>query len=129
MAIKRETVALKFNWETGYYFDAGKHLGEFWKIILDQPIWIDIVPEPIIYERYPLADFYSAYFLELMGTDFTDQIQDCLIQDELHMKAYDGLFQALSPYDNFLVDKNFATIVTLDSFNWAKCHDEEPEIV
>ncbi len=45
------------------------------------------------------------------------------------MKAYDGLIEGLSPYDSFLVDKNFATIMTQDEFNWAKCYDEEPKIV
>lgn len=112
---------MRFNWETGFYFDAGKRLGNFWRIVMDEPQWVDIIPEPIISERYPLADFYAAYYDELMQVQLYDEIQDCLLHDDLHMDAYTGLITALAPYDDFLFEKNFAVIRAVEGFNWAKC--------
>jgi len=37
------------------------------------------------------------------------------------MQAWNLAIDALSPYDDFLWNKYFATIQTLDEFNWAAC--------
>ena len=38
-ALFKQVVSMRFNWETGYAFDAGKRLGNFWKILIGEPVW------------------------------------------------------------------------------------------
>ena len=77
------------------------------------------------FERYPLADFYAAFFEELHEQKFYDEIQECLIPDELHMRAHDLAFNAMLPLDQFNYDKYFAVIQTLGEYNWTKCHENQ----
>ena len=37
----KQVFTMRFNWETGYSFDAGKRLGNFWKILIGEPVWTD----------------------------------------------------------------------------------------
>ena len=115
---------MRINWETGYYSDAGKRFANMWKLILGEPQWInheEFLNFDIQDERYPLADFYAAYFEYQYKTVFYDDIQDCLIQDELHMRAYDFAIGALNPYDEFSWQKYLQVIGKLDEFNWINC--------
>ena len=72
---------MRFNWETGYSFDAGKRLGNFWKILIGEPSWADHryqfeddYEEGPYYDRYPLADFYAAVFERVWHEDYYEQI-------------------------------------------------------
>ena len=66
---------MRLNWETGYYFDAGKRFGNLWKSLIGEPQWIDdfelnygdesVNQEQNSGERYPLADFYAAQIYEI----------------------------------------------------------------
>ena len=73
----KQVFALRFNWETGYSFDAGKRLGNFWKILIGEPSWTDTsehyrYEEPLYFERYPLGDFYGGLFETIWQVDFYD---------------------------------------------------------
>ena len=67
---------MRFNWETGYSFDAGKRLGTFWKILIGEPSWTDandyFYEQDVIFDRYPLGDFYGGLFEEIWHVDFYD---------------------------------------------------------
>ena len=79
---------MRFNWETGYAFDAGKRLGNFWKILIGEPVWSNVgyreqhqhkQPEQeeeeydLFEGRYPLADFYAAMFERVWDVDVYEQ--------------------------------------------------------
>ena len=49
--------------------------------------------------RYPLADFYAAMFEEVWGEDVYEQVQQCLIRDEMHFEAMGLMLQAMQPFD------------------------------
>ena len=59
---------MRFNWQTGYSFDAGKRLGNYWKILIGEPSWTDTsdyygqFEQNMLFERYPLGDFYGGLF-------------------------------------------------------------------
>ena len=36
-------MAMRLNWETGYYFDAGKRFANMWKLMIGEPEWVDQV--------------------------------------------------------------------------------------
>lgn len=38
-ALLKEGVSMRLNWETGFSFDAGKRLGNLWKILIGEPVW------------------------------------------------------------------------------------------
>lgn len=97
---------MRFNWETGFSYDAGKRLGNFWKIMIGEPVWTDVDyldqqayeqdQEELAYDgRYPLADFYAAMFERIWNVDFYEQIQECLIPDNVHFDAMGLALQAL----------------------------------
>ena len=83
-ALMKQVMVLRFDWETGYYYDAGKRFANIWKILIGEPEWIDFEAEPYFEEeafegsdepeRYPLADYYSAYLGETYGVDVYDQV-------------------------------------------------------
>ena len=72
-------------------------------------------------ERYPLADFYGAYLEELFGEKQYEELQACLIPDELHMRAWDYLILAIAVNNEFDFDKYLAITRQLDQFNWVHC--------
>ena len=50
-----------------------------------------------------------------------------MIPDELHMRSFDLMFNALAPYSDFAYNKYFATVRALDEFNFAPC-ESVPEV-
>ena len=34
-------LTMRLNWETGYYYDAGRRFGNLWKILIGEPQWVD----------------------------------------------------------------------------------------
>jgi len=123
-------VTMRFNWETGYSFDAGKRLGNFWKILIGEPEWIDHESyfyqeqeqevEPDAFntagydERYPLAVFYAAFFEEIWHESYYDQIEECLIPDDLHMDAMGMALHSLDPFDQPAWEKYFGVVELLN---------------
>ena len=103
-ALLKEGVSMRLNWETGFSFDAGKRLGNLWKILIGEPVWSSDFDEwyeayheymssseensaaPNA-ERYPLADFYAGFFEDVWGEAYYEQIQECLIRDDMHFDA------------------------------------------
>jgi len=118
-------MAMRLNWETGYYFDAGKRFANMWKLMIGEPEWTDEEGYGGEEERYPLADFYGAYFEAVQGAVFYDEIQRCLLPDELHIRAWDYAIDALSPYDDFNWNKYFDVIKVFDQYNWGDCFEIE----
>ena len=43
----------------------------------------------------------------------------------MHFEAMGQALQALSPFDQYLWDKNFAVVQLLNEFNWVHCHDND----
>jgi len=128
LSLKKQAIQMRFNWEIGRCYEAGEYLGEVFKTLIGEHEWIDHMSHPedgMDFERYPLADFYSAFFEELHGQNFKDEIQECLIPDELHMRAHDLAINAMLPLDQFNYDKYFAVIQTLGEYNWARCHENQ----
>ena len=41
LKVMESKLAMRLNWETGYYYDAGKRFGNLWKIMIGAPEWID----------------------------------------------------------------------------------------
>ena len=41
--IGKQVMAMRLNWETGYYFDAGKRFANMWKLMIGEPEWVDQV--------------------------------------------------------------------------------------
>lgn len=37
----KQVMAMRFNWETGYSFDAGRRLGNYWKLLIGETQWFD----------------------------------------------------------------------------------------
>lgn len=119
---------MRFNWEIGSYYDAGMRVGNVWSIEIGQPDWVDNQShsEKLVDEKeeaYPLADFYGAYFEELYQEKFYDEINGCLVPDELHMRAHDLFIVSLEPYDHFAYQKYFAAMHSLSEFNFAPCSE------
>ena len=79
--ITKHSMAMRLNWETGYYSDAGARFANIFKILIGEAKWVDFedTPNQENYEnyedeRYPLADFYAGYFEFTHGAVFYDQI-------------------------------------------------------
>lgn len=109
---------MRFNWETGYSYDAGKRLGNFWKILIGEPGWAEHYHDEFDSEeeyadfdgRYPLADFYAGLFEEVWHEEYYEQIQECLIPDDLHFEAMGRALQSLLPYDSYSWEKYFGVV-------------------
>ena len=123
LALKKQSIALRFNWEIGSFYDAGVRLGNFWSIEIGTPQWVDHLSSETEQqeESYPLAIFYGAYFEELYQDNQTDQLLECFVPDDLHMGAHDLFFISLDPYDHFAYQKYFAVIRVLSDFNLDAC--------
>ena len=121
-ALLKEGVSMRLNWETGFSFDAGKRLGNLWKILIGEPVWTqnfddwygagydksvshEDVQHDNNYERYPLAGFYAAFYEEIWGEAYYEQIQECLIRDDMHFDAMGYALQSLEPFDSYSWEK------------------------
>ena len=71
--------------------------------------------------RYPLADFYASMYEELYQENYYDELQQCLIPDDLHMHAHDLALGAINPRGSFEWEKYFKTVRLLNSFNFIEC--------
>ena len=134
-----QVVTMKFNWETGYYFDAGKRFGNFWKVLLGEPEWTveayadweddedyEISDEQVAKKKHnagdALVDFEAAALATLQGKEIWDDIQGCVIRDELAFWTYDTLMKQFYPeYNEFGFKKYFDAVQVYDRYNWAKC--------
>ena len=67
--LKKQALAMRFNWQFKQYYDAGVRLGNFWSIEIGAPKWVDQIDfeeeEDLSTEAYPLSEFYAAYFEEI----------------------------------------------------------------
>ena len=43
----------------------------------------------------------------------------------MHFEAMGQALQALSPFDQYSWDKNFAVVQLLNEYNWVHCHNNE----
>lgn len=113
-------------WNNEDYFAAGESFANFWGAMIGKPD-LTMAPEEMDAEsmpkmsEHPLADFYGAGFVELWNQDWNEEINKCLIFDDLEITAWSFALNALNPYDEFNWMKYFYTISTLDKFNWGPC--------
>jgi len=75
--------------------------------------------------KHPLADFYGAGLEELWNESYTEEINQCLIFDELEIMTWDFAIKSLYPYDEFNWNKYFHAIGILDIFNWGPCMENK----
>ena len=40
--LAKEVVAMRLNWETGYFYDAGRRFGNIWSILIGVPEWTEV---------------------------------------------------------------------------------------
>lgn len=59
--------------------------------------------------------------------DIYEQLQACLVTDDVHMHLWDEAIYALGPYDDFAWNKYFKAIQVLDKFNWVHCA-QQPDL-
>ena len=105
-------------WNEDNYFAAGEAFANFWTAMIGKPALGDEGEMgELQLSTHPIADYYSAGFLDLWGEDWTNEIRECLIFDPLEISAWSFALNALNPYDEFNWMKYFYTIGTLDKFN------------
>ena len=128
-------MALRADWELGYYYDAGKRFGKLWNILIGKPQWHFEQPEAMskaapvdsaYFNGNAMAIFSGKALAYLFDEDLTEQIEECLIYDPIEVEMMAAMIGALDQYgDNenakFTFDKYFAGIQTLDKFNWYPC--------
>lgn len=132
---------MKFNWETGYYWDAGKRFGEFWKILMGEPEWtVEAYADWEEDEEYEmdekdfdkkkftagdaLVEFEAAALMTLQASKqghLWEDISGCVQRDELAFWTQDAIMKSLYPYDEMSFKKYFDAIQVYDRYNWAKC--------
>lgn len=39
--IMKQVMTMRFDWEVGYYYDAGKRFANIWMTLIGEPMWID----------------------------------------------------------------------------------------
>ena len=130
-------VAVRFDWELGYYYDAGKRFGKFWNVLMGKPQWeFDDQLEQVAFDAVPadtsyfngntMAIFQGKALAYLFNEDLTEQLETCLVYDPIEVEMTGTMIGALDSYDTdesakFTFDKYLMAIETLDKFNWYPC--------
>jgi len=77
-----------------------------------------------------MAIFYGASIAYLFDEDQTKAIEACMVDDPVEVEMMAAMLGVLDKYNDdpvakFTFDKYFATIQTLDKFNWAPCGENK----